>query len=214
MDKRKKNHPSSVPTRGAKSGAVRICAGRWKRTPLPVIDLEGLRPTGNRIRETVFDWLNFLLPGFAGRRALDMFAGSGACGFEFASRGGSAVLVEKDRRNAASLKETVAKLKAHEDVQVIQGDCFAAAARLPEASFDAIFIDPPFSSGLHLKALEAAKRLLAPEGLVYFETPSEMPAPQIPEEFAELRGGASGAVRYQVLALRASARFPKEARDE
>ena len=87
MKKKRIFDPSSLPTRGKKTGAVRIFAGKWKRTPLPVIDLDGLRPTGNRIRETVFDWLTFLLGGYSGKRALDMFAGSGALGLEFASRG-------------------------------------------------------------------------------------------------------------------------------
>jgi len=80
MKKKRIFDPSSLPTRGKKTGAVRIFAGKWKRTPLPVIDLDGLRPTGNRIRETVFDWLTFLLGGYSGKRALDMFAGSGALG--------------------------------------------------------------------------------------------------------------------------------------
>lgn len=207
MEKRKKNNSSSLATRGGKSGVVRICAGRWKRTPLAVLDLEGLRPTGSRIRETVFDWLNFLLPGFTGRRSLDLFAGSGAMGLEFASRGGRSVLIEKDRRNAAGLRAVVEKLKAGEDVEVIQGDCIAVAPRLPAGQFDVIFIDPPFAAGLHLKALEAADRLLAPEGLVYFETSAEGDAVPVPETFAVLREGTAGAVRYRVLARRSPIRF-------
>lgn len=207
MEKRKKNNSSSLATRSGKSGVVRICAGRWKRTPLSVLDLEGLRPTGSRIRETVFDWLNFLLPGFTGRRSLDLFAGSGAMGFEFASRGGRSVLIEKDRRNASGLRTVVEKLKAGEDAEVIQGDCIAVAPRLPAGQFDVIFIDPPFAAGLHLKALEAADRLLAPEGLIYFETPVEGDAIPVPEAFAVLREGTAGAVRYRILARRSSARF-------
>lgn len=207
MEKRKKNNSSSLATRGGKSGIVRICAGRWKRTPLSVLDLEGLRPTGSRIRETVFDWLNFLLPGFTGRRSLDLFAGSGAMGLEFASRGGRSVLIEKDRRNAAGLRAVVEKLKAGEDAEVIQGDCIAVAPRLPAGQFDVIFIDPPFAAGLHLKALEAADRLLSPEGLIYFETPAEGDAIAVPEAFAVLREGTAGAVRYRILARRSSARI-------
>lgn len=207
MEKRKKNNSSSLATRGGKSGVVRICAGRWKRTPLAVLDLEGLRPTGSRIRETVFDWLNFLLPGFTGRRSLDLFAGSGAMGLEFASRGGRSVLIEKDRRNAAGLRAVVEKLKAGEDAEVIQGDCIAVAPRLPAGQFDVIFIDPPFAAGLHLKALEAADRLLAPEGLIYFEAPAEGDAIAVPDAFAVLREGTAGAVRYQILARRSSARI-------
>ena len=204
MEKRKKNHPPSLATRGKKSGVVRISAGRWKRTPLTVMNLEGLRPTGNRIRETVFDWLGFLLPGFDGRRCLDLFAGSGALGLEFASRGGRSLLIEKDRSNAAGLKAVVAKLNAADWVDVIPGDCFAWMPKLSDASFDVVFIDPPFASGLHLKALEAAERLLVPEGLVYFETPVEGKPVMAPEAFSVVRSGTSGAVRYQILAKRGS----------
>ena len=83
------------------SGKVRIIGGRWKRTNIPVLNADGLRPTGDRQRETLFNWLSFLLGGFEGRSALDMFGGSGALSFEFLSRDGSrAVLCETNRRAA------------------------------------------------------------------------------------------------------------------
>ncbi|MEI3144402.1 MAG: RsmD family RNA methyltransferase [Dakarella massiliensis] len=110
---------------------MRISAGKWKRTPLPVIDLDGLRPTGNRIRETVFDWLTFLLGGYSGKRALDMFAGSGALGLEFASRGGTSVLIERDPQNARNLSDVCAKLKAGDDAVVRRGDSSRSPAAIP-----------------------------------------------------------------------------------
>ena len=168
-----------------------------------MIDLDGLRPTGNRIRETVFDWLTFLLGGYSGKRALDMFAGSGALGLEFASRGGTSVLIERDPQNARNLSDVCAKLKAGDDAVVRRGDSLTLTRSYPERSFDVVFIDPPFAAGLHQSALSAAARVLTDDGLIYLESPSahEMP---VPEDFAVLRSGSSGAVRYQLLARKAS----------
>ena len=203
MKKKRIFDPSSLPTRGKKTGAVRIFAGKWKRTPLPVIDLDGLRPTGNRIRETVFDWLTFLLGGYSGKRALDMFAGSGALGLEFASRGGTSVLIERDPQNARNLSDVCAKLKAGDDAVVRRGDSLTLTRSYPERSFDVVFIDPPFAAGLPQSALSAAARVLTDDGLIYLESPSEHEMP-VPEDFAVLRSGSSGAVRYQLLARKAS----------
>jgi len=198
MRKKKKIQAPSLATRGKNSGFVRIGGGKWKRTPLAVMDLEGLRPTGSRIRETVFDWLNFLLSGFEGRQALDMFAGSGALGLEFASRGGGALLVEKDRRNAALLFKAVEKLQAGGAVEIAPGDAFSVVGAVAR-KFDVVFIDPPFASGLHEAALELAARVLKEGGLVYYETPSGAD-PGVPPGWAEVRRGASGAVVYRILA--------------
>lgn len=198
MGKRKNLQQSSLATREKKTGLVRIGSGKWKRTPLPVMDLEGLRPTGSRIRETVFDWMRFLLGDFSGKKALDMFAGSGALGLEFASRGGSAVLIEKDRRNATALSEVVRRLHALSEVSVVCGDSLSACQRWPDGNFDVIFIDPPFSSGLHEPALQAVRRLLTPGGLVYYETPAELEEP-LPSGWRALRQGVSGAVDYRIL---------------
>lgn len=90
---------------------MRIVGGRWRRTPLAVADRNGLRPTPERVRETVFDWLGHLLGSFSGKSALDLFAGSGALGFEALSRGMKAAdFVERDSRQAALLKHAAAKL--------------------------------------------------------------------------------------------------------
>lgn len=102
---------SLTTSRGEREGAVRIVGGRWRRTPLAVADRNGLRPTPERVRETVFDWLGHLLGSFSGKSALDLFAGSGALGFEALSRGMKATdFVERDSRQAALLKHAAAKL--------------------------------------------------------------------------------------------------------
>ncbi len=122
-------------------GQVRVIAGTLRGSKLPVADLPGLRPTGERARETLFNWLQGEV---AGKRALDLFAGSGALGFEAASRGAaSVVLVERDARQAASLRDSATRLHA-EAVVVECADALAWLARTPEPRFELAFLDPPF----------------------------------------------------------------------
>ena len=151
---------------------VRIIGGRYKRTPLPVADAPGLRPTPDRVRETLFNWIAHLKPDLAALRGLDLFAGTGALGFELASRGAVEVLlVERSAALAAQLRATQAKLQASA-VEVRVGDALAVARALAQtapARFDLVFLDPPFDAGLHASALEKVLPLLAPEGLVYVE---------------------------------------------
>ena len=136
------------------SGKVRIIGGCWKRTNIPVLNADGLRPTGDRQRETLFNWLTFLLGGFEGRSALDMFGGSGALSFEFLSRGGSrAVLCETNRRAAQFIEQTAEKLNA-EGLKVIVGNSLTDVRITDSAPYDLVFIDPPFAAELQFKALK------------------------------------------------------------
>ena len=150
---------------------VRIIGGRWKRSKLPVLEAPGLRPTPDRVRETLFNWLGQDLTGW---RCLDAFAGSGALGFEAASRGASeVVLLERDRRVAASLAESARRLGA----TVLRVECAEAIAwmaRSAPGAFDLVFIDPPFDSDLALPALAGAGRLVRPSGSVYVEGPGAL----------------------------------------
>jgi len=149
---------------------VRIIGGLWKRTPLPVADLVGLRPTPDRVRETLFNWIEHLVPSLDAVRAVDLFAGTGALGFELASRGAQRVtLVESNRQAIEHLMQTKRKLAA-DQVDVVSGDALTIAARWPDASFDIIFIDPPFDSALLAPAIAAAARLITAEGLIYVES--------------------------------------------
>ena len=148
---------------------VRIIGGQWKRTKLPVPDKPGLRPTPDRVRETLFNWLG---QDLAGWRCADVFAGTGALGLEAASRGAAEVLlVEQDPELVAQLRATVARLQAS-GVKVERANGLSVLARLAPASLDLVFLDPPFDAALHEKALTAAAPLLGDEGLLYLEAPT------------------------------------------
>jgi 16S rRNA (guanine(966)-N(2))-methyltransferase RsmD len=148
---------------------VRIVGGLWKRTKLPVADKPGLRPTPDRVRETLFNWLGQELQGW---RCVDAFAGTGALGLEAASRGAAAVLlVEQDPQLVAQLRALRARLQATM-VTVERGNGLSVLQRLAPASTDLVFLDPPFDAGLHDKALAAAVPALVPDGLVYLEAPA------------------------------------------
>ena len=149
---------------------VRIIGGQWKRTPLPVADIPGLRPTPDRVRETLFNWIEHLVPALEGVRGLDFFAGSGALGFELASRGARHVtLIESNHQLVEQLSQTKRKLAASQ-IEIVAGDALSAAGRWPQSSFEIIFVDPPFDSGLLAPALAAAGRLIVPGGLIYAES--------------------------------------------
>ncbi|MCL7713743.1 16S rRNA (guanine(966)-N(2))-methyltransferase RsmD [Stenotrophomonas mori] len=158
--------PSTRPTAGG-DGQVRIIGGRWRNTRLPVPRLDGLRPTGDRVRETLFNWLMPVLPG---ARVLDLFAGSGALGLEAVSRGAStAQLVERDPARAAALGEVVARLQAGAQVQVAADDALHWLERAPAFGADIVFIDPPFAAGLWTQALQRLPRHLADDAWLYLE---------------------------------------------
>jgi 16S rRNA (guanine(966)-N(2))-methyltransferase RsmD len=151
---------------------VRIIGGQWKRSKLPVADRPGLRPTPDRVRETLFNWLAHRGGGdLAGWRCLDAFAGTGALGLEAASRGAAAVLlVEHDAALVTQLHALCRKLGAT-TVTVQRGDGVLALQKTPPASLDLVFLDPPFDANLFAPALAAAVQALTPEGLVYLEAP-------------------------------------------
>lgn len=197
--------PPSVGRGGSRVGSqagsaahlVRIIGGQWKRTRLPVADRPGLRPTPDRVRETLFNWLGQDLGGW---RCVDAFAGTGALGFEAASRGASDVLLlEQDAALVAQLKVIQDKLQARA-VRVERGDGVAALRRLPPASVDAVFLDPPFDSGLFEPALKAAAGAVAVEGFVYLEAPHAWKAEALaPFGLAEHRYLKAGAVHAHLL---------------
>lgn len=152
----------------AGAGEIRIIGGQWRRTRLVVPDRPGLRPTPDRVRETLFNWLGQDLTGW---RCLDAFAGTGALGLEAASRGAaSVVLVESDAGLVASLQAMQQRLQAS-TVRVQRGDGVAALAQAAPASLDLVLLDPPFDGPFFAPALQAAQRVLAPGGFVYLEAP-------------------------------------------
>jgi len=181
--------------------AVRIIAGDWKRTPLPVADVDGLRPTPDRVRETVFNWLEHLqLRRWNNRRCLDLFAGTGALGFEAASRGAAeVVMVESHPAALRHLNATREKLHA-EQVTIRRGDALAQLAALPGA-FDLIFLDPPYGLNLLPQLLPACARLLSPSGLIYAEsaTPFDSGAAEWLAGWQVVRADKAGQVHYALL---------------
>lgn len=176
---------------------VRIIGGQWKRSKLSVSDAPGLRPTPDRVRETLFNWLG---QDLAGWRCLDAFAGSGALGFEAASRGAAqVVLLERDRRLAAKLDEARLRLKA-ETLRIDAVDALAWMARCAPDAFELVFIDPPFDAPLIEPALAAASRLVVPQGFVYVEAGAPLAAEPLAALGFELhRQGRAGAVHFHLL---------------
>ena len=149
-------------------GAVRIIGGHWRGTKLPVADLDGLRPTSDRVRETLFNWLQPMLPG---ARVLDLFAGSGALGLEAVSRGAeAAVLVGRNPALAGNLRQIAAKLPGGERVRVVCADALTWLRATPE-TFDLAFLDPPFAADLWRPSLEALEARLSGQAWLYVEAP-------------------------------------------
>lgn len=174
---------------------VRIIGGRYRRTPLPVLAAAGLRPTPDRVRETLFNWIAHLRPDCSALRGLDLFAGTGALGFELASRGAAAVtLVESAPAQLAQLRRIRDRLGAVQ-VEVLGGDALAVARSLPARSFDVVFIDPPFDAGLHAAALQAVRPLLAADALVYVESAAPVDQAAAAAGLVPLRALKAGQVR-------------------
>jgi 16S rRNA (guanine(966)-N(2))-methyltransferase RsmD len=197
----KRRAPSKVEAASpAPAGRVRIIGGRFRRTPLAVVDAPGLRPSPDRVRVTLFNWLEHLLGAIAGKRALDLFAGTGALGFEMASRGAAeVVLVESHARAADALRKVQQKLDA-QNVRVQQADWHAATAAMPASSFDVVFLDPPFGSGMLERAVAVGLRLLAPAGLLYVESADPIAPADLARWGAELvRADKAGAVHFHLL---------------
>jgi len=178
---------------------VRLIGGEWKRSKLPVADRPGLRPTPDRVRETLFNWLGQDLSGW---RCLDAFAGSGALGFEAASRGAaSVVLLERDPQLARALQAVRERLKA-EQVRIECSDALNWMARSAPAAFDLVFVDPPFDAGLSLSALAAARRVVAGGGFVYLEAGAPLSAEAATSAGVSVyRQGRAGAVHFHLLRI-------------
>lgn len=150
------------------AGEIRIIGGQWKRTRLPVAQRPGLRPTPDRVRETLFNWLG---QDLAGWRCLDAFAGTGALGIEAASRGAASVLlVENDAALVAQLQVLQVKLQASA-VRVQRGDGVSALKQATPASLDLVLLDPPFDGPFFEPALQAGAQAVAAGGFIYLEAP-------------------------------------------
>jgi 16S rRNA (guanine966-N2)-methyltransferase len=181
----------------SQTGRLRIVAGNWRSRLLDIADVEGLRPTPERIRETLFNWLS---PHIHGAHCLDLFAGTGALGLEALSRGaGSAVFVERSSVAARQLERNIAALGATA-ATVRQQDAHDYLCSRPEARFDLVFLDPPFAADLLEETcrLLAAQELLADGALVYLEQERSSPEPELPDGWQIIKNKTAGMVRYML----------------
>ncbi|HEY7240097.1 MAG TPA: 16S rRNA (guanine(966)-N(2))-methyltransferase RsmD [Burkholderiales bacterium] len=176
-------------------GKIRIIGGEHRGRRIAVPERRDLRPTPDRVRETLFNWLGQTLDE---KRCLDLFAGSGALGFEAASRGAArVVMVEHDREVFSSLKKT-SELIGTKQVDLVLADAFDYLERSDER-FDVVFLDPPFRQNALPALLERLPRRLAPAARIYVEAPEPV-APG--EAWRELRRSRAGQVSYQLLERR------------
>lgn len=196
-----KNRSSASQSRAkssatAQPGEVRIISGQWRGRKLPVLDVQGLRPTTDRVKETLFNWL---MQETQGREVLDCFSGSGSLAFEALSRHAhSALLIERDSKAAAQLKQNLARLQCS-NAEVRQTDTMLFLSAPAARQFDLVFIDPPFRQGL---ALPCAKLLeqgwLKPGALIYLETEKELPIHDLPTSWHSKKDKIAGQLAYRL----------------
>ncbi len=176
---------------------MRIIAGRWRRRLLPVAATGGIRPTPDRVRETLFNWLDGEVDG---ARCLDLFAGTGALGFEAASRGARSVVMVERRHDAAAALEGAVRVLGADGVEVI---CADALVWTPPAGgrFDIVFLDPPYSGPVPEASLARLDRLdaLAPHCLVYLEANRDPDGIELPPGWRFRHARRAGRVRYYLV---------------
>lgn len=158
---------AEVPAPRTAPGEVRLIGGQWKRSKLAVPDVPGLRPTPSRVRETLFNWLGQDLRGWC---CVDAFAGSGALGFEAASRGALHVLLCEQHAQAVQALLKLRERLGASAVEVRRADGLAMLSQLPAASVDLVLLDPPFDSDLAERALPLAARAVREGAWVYLES--------------------------------------------
>jgi len=182
----------------SRPGRLRIVAGNWRSRLLDIADVPGLRPTAERIRETLFNWL---APRIAGARCLDLFAGTGALGLEALSRGAEhAVFVERSGVAAAQLRANVAELGAR-NATILQAGAFDFLRAPSGGPFDIVFLDPPFADDLLEETcrLMAGGSLLSGDALVYLEMDRAATEPSLPEGWLAIKNKTAGNVRYMLV---------------
>ena len=184
-------------TKKSRPGRLRIVAGKWRSRLLDIADVPGLRPTSERIRETLFNWL---VPKIHGTRCLDLFAGTGALGLEALSRGArSAIFVEKSAVAVTTLRKNCQALAA-EGALIRQADALNYLRETPEGPFDLVFLDPPFGADLNeeLCRLLEQRKLLSSDAQVYIEQDRVKPEPVLPSSWRVKKNETAGSVRYML----------------
>ncbi len=182
-------------------GTLRIIGGEWRSRLIEFDAGTGVRPTPDRVRQTLFDWLT---PLIAGAACLDLFAGSGALGLEALSRGAAhASFIEPGTAQAAALRVAAGKLAAGERAEIVQTDALSWLRSTPRR-YDLLFLDPPYDSGLLAPALAALPRVLKPTHRIYLEWPRGT-APQWPAGYSLLKEKSAGQVSYGLAVYSAGA---------
>jgi 16S rRNA (guanine966-N2)-methyltransferase len=182
----------------SQAGRLRIVAGNWRSRLLDIADVEGLRPTSERVRETLFNWL---APRIHGARCLDAYAGTGALGLEALSRGaGSVVFVERAALAAKQLQRNIDLLDAR-GATVFQQHALDYLRDAATGPFDVVFLDPPFAADLVEETCRLLdnRRLLADDALVYLELPRKGAPPRLPAGWQVEKDKTAGNVRYMLV---------------
>ncbi|MDH5180151.1 MAG: 16S rRNA (guanine(966)-N(2))-methyltransferase RsmD [Gammaproteobacteria bacterium] len=180
-----------------RSNTLRIIGGEWRSRKLAFPDIDGLRPTPDRVRETLFNWL---APVISGARCLDLFAGSGALGLEALSRGaGEVVMLDRDMKVVRQLQDNLRLLKCEHGV-VQQAEAQTFLARPVDRTFDIVFLDPPYRKNLLAPCCEllAANHWLSPQARIYLELEKEAVLPALPAGWDLLRSKTAGQVAYHL----------------
>ena len=197
MARLKGRKASAQKSTGNPPGRLRIVAGNWRSRVLDVADVEGLRPTPERVRETLFNWLE---PYIAGARCLDLFAGTGALGFEALSRGAArSVFVERSTTAARMLRRNAALLEA-DGAEIVTADSYQRLKAAWDESFDIVFLDPPFADArmAELCRLLEQSGVLTPKALVYIEEARDEPPATLPAHWAVQKQKTAGNVRFSL----------------
>lgn len=189
--------PKRVAAVTGAPGEVRIISGKWRGRKLAVLNAEGLRPTTDRVKETVFNWL---MHDISGATVLDCFAGSGSLAIEALSRyAASATLVERDNSLARHLKQNLQKLNC-DNAQVVNQDCLNLLSGTATQQYSVVFIDPPFRKGLALLCCQALEQQqwLTGNALIYLETEKELITAEIPATWRLLKEKIAGQLAYRL----------------
>lgn len=200
MNRRIKRAPKRHPTDLEAESVVRIIGGEWRGRKIPFIETEGLRPTPDRVRETLFNWLQTLIPSAS---CLDLFSGSGALSIEALSRGAAQVtLIDKTPRVCRLLRENLNLLKV-QNGEVIETDALLWLENQPAdlgQRYDLVFLDPPFRQNMIPLAAELleSRNLLAVDALIYVESEAELGLPLVPENWQLHREKTAGQVSYRL----------------
>ncbi|MCE0493535.1 16S rRNA (guanine(966)-N(2))-methyltransferase RsmD [Vibrio salinus] len=191
-----KRRPKSSSQKRTASGFVRIISGLWRGRKLPVYDVEGLRPTTDRVKETVFNWIAQDVPMSS---CLDLFSGSGSLGFEAASRQAkNVVMIELDKQVANQLKTNASTLKA-ENIDIINANALSFLEQ-PATPFDMVFIDPPFRKALIEQVISRLEtdQWLSHDALIYIESEKDWPTNSIPSHWHLYKEKFAGQVAFRL----------------